>query len=151
VLPSPRSKETPHVDVLSAEIGRSVVALNKPWRFQIGDSPLDPATQRPVWAEPNFDDSEWVNLDLTSVSGATDPLVGAAGYVTGWTAKGHRGYSGYAWYRIHVRLTAQSGDNLALAGPADVDDGYQVFANGILLGSFGNFSGSGLSSCYTTR
>jgi len=149
VLPSPHSKETPHAEVLSADIGRSVVALNKPWKFQIGDSPLDSATHRPLWAEPNFDDSQWENVDLTPARGATDPLVGAAGYVTGWTAKGHRRYWGYAWYRIHVRLTTPSGANLALAGPADVDDGYQVFANGMLLGSFGNFSGNKPVTYYT--
>ena len=149
VLPSPHSNETPHVEVLFANIGKSVVALNKPWKFHIGDSPLDPATHRPLWAEPNFDDSDWENVDLTSADGAIDPIVGAAGYVTGWTAKGHRRYWGYAWYRIHVRLTAQSGDNLALAGPADVDDGYQVFANGVLLGSFGNFSGNKPVTYYT--
>jgi hypothetical protein len=63
--------------------------------------------------------------------------------VPGWTAKGHPGYWGYAWYRIRVRVAAQPGQKLALAGPPDVDDAYQVFLNGALLGSFGKFRGPG--------
>jgi hypothetical protein len=36
---------------------------------------------------------------------------------------------------------AAAGAELALAGPADVDDAYQVFDNGELAGHFGDFSG----------
>ena len=60
----------------------------------------------------------------------------------GWTARGHAGYSGYAWYRIRVQVAAQPGEKLALAGPSDVDDAYQLFSDGTLVGSFGNFTGS---------
>jgi len=48
-------------------VGQSVVALKGPWRFQIGDSPVDPATQRPLWVEPGFDDSRWETMDLSPV------------------------------------------------------------------------------------
>jgi hypothetical protein len=58
----------------------------------------------------------------------------------GWTAKGHRGYWGYAWYRTRVHLDSKPGVKLVLAGPADVDDAYQAFDNGSLVGSFGDFS-----------
>ena len=40
--------------------------------------------------------------------------------------------------------------NLALAGPSDVDDIYQAFDDGALVGAFGDFSGS-TPSIYTTR
>jgi hypothetical protein len=40
-----------------------------------------------------------------------------------------------------VLLETRPGDELALAGPPDVDDVYQVFDNGGLVGSFGDFSG----------
>ena len=123
-------------------LGQSAVPLYGPWKFTVGDSPLDPATHQPLWAEPGFDDSKWEDVDLTPKEGSTDPIGGQAGFVPGWTAKGHPGYWGYAWYRIRVRLNAQPGEKLALAGPSDVDDGYQLFANGTLLGSFGDFSGS---------
>jgi hypothetical protein len=62
--------------------------------------------------------------------------------VPGWTAKGHPGYFGYAWYRIRVQVQMRAGAALALAGPADVDDAYQVFDNGELAGHFGDFTGS---------
>jgi sulfur transfer complex TusBCD TusB component (DsrH family) len=123
-------------------LGQSAVPLYGPWKFTIGDSPLDPATHQPLWAEPGFDDSKWETVDLTPAEGATDPIAGISGYVPGWTMKGHPGYWGYAWYRIRVRLNAQPGEKLALAGPSDVDDAYQFFANSSLLGSFGDFSGS---------
>ena len=60
----------------------------------------------------------------------------------GWAAKGHPGYWGYAWYRIRVHLQERPGEKLALAGPSDVDDAYQVFDNGELVGSFGDFTAS---------
>jgi len=36
---------------VSAEVhlGDSVVALNGPWKFRAGDSPLDPVTNQPFW------------------------------------------------------------------------------------------------------
>ncbi len=123
-------------------IGSSMVALDGPWRFTVGDSPVDTVTHGPLWAEPGFDDSHWETVDLTPAEGSADPIVGWAGYVPGWTAKGHPGYWGYGWYRIRVRLRAEAGEKLALAGPLDVDDAYQVFANGRQLGAFGGFSGS---------
>jgi hypothetical protein len=121
-------------------LGQSLAPLYGPWKFMVGDSPVDPATKAPVWAEPNFDDSRWEDVDLTPAGGAIDPLAGLTGYVPGWTAKGHPGYSGYAWYRIRVHVAAEPGEKLALAGPNDLDDVYQVYANGALLGSFGDFS-----------
>jgi len=50
--------QTPVVaDSVPITIGRSVVALNGPWKFHIGDGP--------GWADPNFDDSDWETMDLT--------------------------------------------------------------------------------------
>jgi hypothetical protein len=115
-------------------IGRSVFVLSGPWKFRTGDDLR--------WSGPGFDDSGWESVDLTAAPGAHDADVGLSGYLPGWTAKGHSGYSGYGWYRITVSVTASSGQILALAGPPDVDDAYQVFFNGRLLGSAGDFSGS---------
>jgi hypothetical protein len=124
-------------------LGQSVFPLNGPWKFTLGDSPIDPATHQPLWAKPGFNDSTWENVDLTPQADAVDPNTGTPGYVPGWTVKGHPGASGFAWYRIRVTVQAAPGQplgKLALAGPSDVDDGYQVFANGTLLGSFGDFA-----------
>ena len=123
-------------------LGQSVFPLNDPWKFTIGDSPIDPTTDQPFWAESSFDDSKWENVDLTPPHGSVDPVFGMSGYVPGWTAKGHPGSSGYAWYRIRVKLNGLAGEELALEGPNDFEDAYQVFANGVLLGSFGDFSAS---------
>ena len=95
---------------------------------------------KPLWAEPGFDDSGWETVDLTPEHGAIDPVSGLSDFVPGWTAKGHPGYWGYAWYRIRVRVQARPGVKLALAGPSNVDDVYQAFDNGTLVGNFGNFS-----------
>jgi hypothetical protein len=123
-------------------LGQSAVPLFGPWKFAVGDSPVDPLTHELLWAQPGFDDSRWETVDLTPKSGTFDPVGGYTGYVPGWTAKGHAGYWGYAWYRIRVLLEARPGDKLALSGPPDVDDVYQVFDNGSLVGSFGDFTGS---------
>jgi Stage II sporulation protein E (SpoIIE) len=123
-------------------LGQAAVPLYGPWKFTVGDSPIDPKTGQPLWAEPDFDDSNWETVDLTPKDRAFDPVAGLPGYVSGWTAKGHPGYWGYAWYRIRVRVRARQGEQLALAGPADMDDGYQLFDNGELAGHFGDFTGS---------
>jgi hypothetical protein len=33
-------------------LGQAAVPLYGPWKFQIGDSPIDPKTGQPLWAEP---------------------------------------------------------------------------------------------------
>lgn len=123
-------------------IGDSTAPLYGPWKFHVGDSPIDPTNHSPLWSEQGFDDSTWETVDLTPREAAPDPVYGVSGMVRGWTDRGHRGYSGYAWYRMLVQVDVPQGKSLALEGPPGVDDGYQVFQNGILLGSFGGFSSS---------
>ena len=115
-------------------IGRAVVPLTGPWKFHVGDDPR--------WADPNFDDTSWENVDLTPPPGAHDDDVGLSGYVPGWGARGHAGYSGYAWYRLHLSLNAPREMSLSLAGPPSVDNAYQIFLNGELLGGNGDFAGA---------
>lgn len=114
-------------------LGSSIIALNGPWKFQTGDNPL--------WSKPDFDDSAWESVDLSPAPGAHDGDVGLTGYVRGWQARGHRGYIGYAWYRMRISISATQA-RLALAGPAYLDSAYQVFVDGKLLGGVGDFSGS---------
>ena len=75
-------------------LGQAVYPLYGPWKFRVGDSPLDPATQKPLWGEPGLDDSGWELIDLTPKEGSIDPISGLSGYVPGWTAKGHLGLLG---------------------------------------------------------
>lgn len=115
-------------------LNKSVVVLNGPWRFQTGDNTL--------WADPAFDDSAWETVDLTPPPGAHDADVGLSGYVPGWQRRGHPGYFGYGWYRIHIHVSAPAGAALALSGPPAVESAYQVFFDGHLVGSAGDFSSS---------
>jgi hypothetical protein len=130
-------------------LGNATVPLYGPWKFHVGDSPIDPKTGEPLWAEPGFDDSGWQTMSLESKPGVVDPGSGMTGYVPGWTAQGHPGYWGYAWYRIRVSVDVPPGQALALAGPTDFDDAYQVFANGKLVGGFGDFTGAHPEAYYS--
>ncbi len=135
---SPASPATPQMNIT---LGHSAVAVDGPWRFHIGDNPQ--------WADPGFNDSSWDSTSLETKEGSYDPGQGTPGFVPGWTGKGHPGYSGFAWYRIRVHLTGADAP-LTLLAPSDVDDSYQIFVNGRLLGSFGDFSGS-LPTIYITQ
>lgn len=119
-------------------IGQAVVALTGPWKFHIEDSPLANGSRVPHWSDPDFDDSGWENMDLTP-KGATDYTYGMAEYVPGWTALGHPGYAGFAWYRLKVNIE-HSDAPLSLLMPLQVNDGYQVFANGNEIGHFGDLT-----------
>lgn len=147
VAAQPESSPAPQTTRIT--LGQSVVPLYGPWKFSVGDSPLDPVTQASLWAQPDFDDSKWETVNLTPQAGLFDPLGGFSDYVKGWTAHGHAGHWGYGWYRIRVQVSAQPGEALALAGPAYVDDAYQFFLDGTLIGSFGKFSGSHPTIYYT--
>jgi Stage II sporulation protein E (SpoIIE) len=122
-------------------LGNATVALNGPWKFHTGDNM--------AWAQPDYDDSAWDKMDLTLPSGSYDPNSGAGGWVPGWTLRGYKDLSGYAWYRLRVNI--QNGQSaLALKMPELVDDAYQVYVNGQLLGQFGRFTPRGVTF-YTTQ
>jgi hypothetical protein len=112
--------------------GHAAVTLNGPWKFQVGDNPR--------WADPDFDDSLWEAADLTPKPGAHDGDGGLTNYTLGWSARGHSGYVGFAWYRMTVRVVDPGVGTLWLAGPALVDNAYQLYVDGHLLGGIGDFS-----------
>ena len=114
-------------------LGNSTSELRGPWKFHTGDNP--------AWAQTDFDDSGWSAMDLTPPQNSHDPYIGSSGFVPGWTARGYPGYSGFAWYRLRVNLQDPVEGGLALKMPNDVDDAYQVYANGRFIGEFGRFSG----------
>ena len=106
----------------------AAVTLNGPWRFHTGDDPH--------WAEANADDSAWETIDLTAVPGSHDGDVGLPDYVGGWMAHGHADYQGYAWYRRAVVVPAD-GASWDILGPTLVENGYELYWNGQLLGGSG--------------
>ncbi|HEY1807149.1 MAG TPA: SpoIIE family protein phosphatase [Acidobacteriaceae bacterium] len=89
-----------------------IISLDGLWRFQPGDNP--------AWANPGFDDSKW-------------PLLQAG---RSWTQQGYPDYGGCAWYRFSL-LAPESGGPLALLLPR-IYTGYQVYANGRLMGGSGS-------------
>ncbi|MFZ0661635.1 MAG: hypothetical protein WAM66_02995 [Acidobacteriaceae bacterium] len=130
---------TPPAPAEVITLGSSAATLPGPWKFAPGDSPL--VNGVPLWAQTNFDDSHWTTMDLAPKSGSIDPSYGTPGFVPGWTARGFPDLWGYAWYRASLRV-ADPGKPLWLKMPNDVDDAYQIYANGHYVGQFGHFSPS---------
>jgi hypothetical protein len=121
-------------DALPSDTTPWAMPLNGPWKFAWHDSLL--------WASPAYSDSAWMSLDLTPAPGATDGDVGLVGYVPGFEKTMTSGtYSGYVWYRLTIHLSPAQAKDLYIAGPTDVDDIYQLYLNGPLLGQIGHFSG----------
>jgi hypothetical protein len=90
---------------------QGVATIDAPWRFHIGDDPQ--------WASPGFDDSSW-SLLSTSKS---------------WWSQGYRGYTGYAWYRLRLKLPATT-------EPLGIDIGHinsaaELYVDGQLIGANG--------------
>ncbi len=95
----------------------SVLTLDGPWRFQIGDDPN--------FSSPAFDDSSWASIYLSK------PL----------TEQGIGSYSGFAWYRIHIQSSqlAALGFDTANTGPEVLVTGASVgqlalYVNGLQTG-----------------
>jgi len=102
--------------------------LDGAWRFHTGDDPH--------WADTNTDDNGWETIDMTASRGSHDGDVGLPDYVGGWMAHGHSGYHGYAWYRRTVMVPAGRA-SWDILGPTLVENGYELYWNGQLLGGSG--------------
>ena len=92
------------------------------WRFQPGDDPR--------YADPAFDDSRWALLKSNR----------------SWFEQGHKGYSGYAWYRFRVILPAGNAPFKIALSPMLTS--YQIFIDGRLVRTVGTM---GSTRLYTTR
>jgi hypothetical protein len=95
-------------------LGKGAVPLDGPWQFHLGDDP--------AWASPSFDDSQWEQITADK----------------GWGAQTHPSYTGFAWYRrtINVMPAPGANPNFALL-IENVDDGYELYWNGIKVGQLG--------------
>jgi Stage II sporulation protein E (SpoIIE) len=96
-------------------LGQGEVGLNGFWQFHTGDDPR--------WAAPSLDDSAW------------EPITASGP----WGSQGHPGYTGFAWYRRHlqINLVPSAKATYALLIPP-IDDAYEVYWNGKLIGRYGN-------------
>ncbi len=95
-------------------LGKGFAPIDGPWQFHLGDNL--------AWANPGFDDSSWEQLTADKT----------------WGAQSHPNYTGFAWYRRSIRITTAPGasPDLALLIPA-VDDGYEIYWNGVEVGHLG--------------
>jgi hypothetical protein len=96
--------------------GTGSVALDKGWRFQLGDDK--------GWADPAFDDSKWESIHVDQP----------------WGQQDHPSYTGFAWYRQRIEI-----DNSNLAGTKNLallippaQDAYEIYWNGQKLGTYGS-------------
>ncbi len=115
--PAPQSTAKVASPVLAVEgLGQGSIALDGPWQFHAGDDP--------AWASPSYDDSAWGAIQVTDR----------------WGTQNHPAYTGYAWYRRHVRINTIGGApaKYALLMPP-VDDVYEIFWNGKPIGQSGKF------------
>src|SRR5215471_1242176 len=111
-----------------AALRAATTTLDGAWRFRTGDDSH--------WADPDTDDSGWETIDMTAPPGSHDGDVGLPDYVGGWMAHGHPDYHGYAWYRRTVTVPAGLA-SWDILGPTLVEDGYEIYWNGQLLGGSG--------------
>ena len=99
-------------------LGKGTVALDGPWQFHVGDNP--------EWALGQTNDATG-NEDWEQIS--PDKT---------WGAQGHPAYTGYAWYRKHIHLApAPDADRDFALLIRHVDDAYEVYWNGMLVGHNG--------------
>jgi hypothetical protein len=109
--------------ILRGEIGlyylQTIIAdynLEGLWKFSTGDDP--------DWKEPDFNDAGWTNIVVPAY----------------WENQGFRDYDGIAWYRFSFPLPDNlKKDNLVLL-MGKIDDLDEVFINGVMIGSTGDFS-----------
>ena len=95
-------------------LGNATVPMDGLWQFHLGDEP--------DWASPDFDDSNWEQLRVDRP----------------WDNQGHRGYTGFAWYRRKISFSQSSlaPSDLAVLMP-QVDYAYELYWNGRLVGNYG--------------
>lgn len=124
-------------------ISQAAKWLTGPWKFSPGDSPW--VNGAPLWAQPEFDDSQWAAMDLKAKHGSIDPTLGTRGFVPGWMAMGYPNLTGYAWYRLSLRVNT-AGQRLSINLPGNFDDAYQLYVNGQYLGEYGRFTTHGVDT-----
>jgi len=101
-------------------LGKGAVPLDGEWQFHAGDDLS--------WARPEMDDA--------TGHGGWEQLTADAP----WGTQSHPSYDGPGWYRRRIDLTMAPGapEDVALLIPA-IDDIYQLYWNGQLVGQLGSF------------
>jgi sialate O-acetylesterase len=94
---------------------KRIVRLSGDWKFSVGDSP--------DWAAPGFADHGWATIHAPAE----------------WQSEGYQGYNGYAWYRKTFEFPKGRENETVFLSLGRIDDAGQVYLNGRLIGSSGQF------------
>ncbi len=86
------------------------------WKFVTGDNNQ--------YKDINFDDSKWKSILVPGL----------------WESQGYSGYDGFAWYRKKFKISGELIKQKLVLILGKIDDIDQVYINGKLVGSTGNFS-----------
>jgi hypothetical protein len=105
-----------HAQTFDASRAGGPITITAPWRYHPGD---DPSGQL-GWASPTFDDSQWPLLRIDKSR----------------NDQGYKNYSGYAWYRLQIKLPAST-EHLAL-GLNYLTSSQEVFIDGHLAATMGH-------------
>jgi len=117
--PTPAPKTPSNRTFIVKSLGKGVVNIDGDWQFTLGDDPQ--------YAKPDYDDGWWEKMGLP---------VDEQWHT--WGAQTHPSYTGFAWYRRHIDIEPTPG----MTGQYkilfdEVDDAYEVYWNGKLIGSVG--------------
>lgn len=117
-VPTSAPKTPPNRTFVVKGLGKGVVNIDGDWQFVLGDDPQ--------YAKPDYDDGWW------------EKIGGPADQWDTWGAETHPSYTGFAWYRRHIDIQPTSGTTgqykILITR---VDDAYEVYWNGKLIGSEG--------------
>jgi Beta-galactosidase jelly roll domain len=94
---------------------KRIVRLSGDWKFSVGDSA--------DWAAPEFSDRDWATIHAPAE----------------WQSEGYRDYNGYAWYRKTFSFPAGHEKEAVFLSLGRIDDAGQVYLNGKLIGTSGEF------------
>ena len=116
--PTPAPKPTADKVFVVKGLGKGIVDIDGDWQFTLGDNP--------EYSRPDYDDSWW-----EKIGGPIDTW-------DTWGAETHPSYTGFAWYRRHIDIQPNSGATGEYKIRIQrVDDAYEVYWNGKLIGSDG--------------
>jgi sialate O-acetylesterase len=94
---------------------KSLISLAGYWKFNLGDDKK--------WADDKVDDKNWDNVRVPG----------------SWESQGYVGYDGFAWYRKKIVIPSFNDDRTVTMILSNIDDADEVYINGHLIGSTGNF------------
>lgn len=93
-----------------------LVGLEGYWKFKTGNNEQ--------YKNINFDDDKWDEIIVPGF----------------WENQGYKDYDGYAWYRKKFKVSKSTAEQKLVLVLGKIDDYDQVYINGKLVGSTGNFN-----------